>query len=88
MARLLLATTLTAGGEKMVTSVDYTVDILVNEPVQTLQEIITLTAPTGRKKLTSHLVVTQNFLKYQYIEHAKNETDSVRTSRLNPVDSL
>ena len=66
------ASTLTAGQEKQVKSVDYVTDQLVNEKVQTLQRIIMdLAAPVDKKKLTHHLCLVQNFLKYQYDSHAR-----------------
>ena len=73
-----IASALTAGSEKIIRSVDYTVDILINESVQTLQHIINdLVAPESKKNMTHYLLLVQNFLKYQYDEHAKKNDDNV-----------
>jgi hypothetical protein len=67
-----LATTLTANAEKITRSVDYVTDVLINEQVHTLQQIINdVVAPTKKPAMTHGLTLVQNFLKYQYDEHAK-----------------
>jgi hypothetical protein len=67
-----LAKVLTAESEKIVTSVDYVTDQCINERVQVMQVIINdLVAPADKKELTLHLTLVQNFLKYQYDDHAK-----------------
>jgi hypothetical protein len=67
-----VASTLTADRLKVVKSVDYVTDQLVNERMSTLQRIIMdLVAPAEKKDLTHHLCLVQNFLKYQYDSHAR-----------------
>jgi hypothetical protein len=67
-----VASTLTAGQEKQIKSVDYVTDQLINERVQVLQRIIMdIAAPVDKKNLTRHLCLVQNFLKYQYDSHAR-----------------
>ena len=57
---------------------DYCTDVLVNEQLHTLQKIISdLVAPTIKKEMLHGLGIIQNFLKYQYDEHAKMEGDEV-----------
>jgi hypothetical protein len=67
-----IASTLTADRLKVVKSVDYVTDQLINERVSTLQRIIMdLVAPAEKKNNTHHLSLVQNFLKYQYDLHAR-----------------
>lgn len=73
-----LATTLTGNSEKITRSVDYVTDVLINERVHTLQRIINnVVAPTKKGQMTHGLTLVQNFLKYQYDEHAKRAGDEV-----------
>jgi hypothetical protein len=77
---LKIASALTAGSEKIIRSVDYTVDILINESVSTLQRIIDeLVIPAEKKEHTKNLLVVQNFLKYQFDDHLTKEGDGVST---------
>jgi hypothetical protein len=69
---------ITGQSEKMIMSVDYCTDILVNEKMQVLQRIVNeLVAPIQKKRCTKLLVLTMNFLKQQYNSHAIQE-DKVR----------
>jgi hypothetical protein len=73
-----LATTLMANAEKITWSIDYVTDVLINEQVHTLQQIINdVVAPTKKPAMTHGLTLVQNFLKYQYDEHAKEKGDGV-----------
>jgi hypothetical protein len=68
----------TGQSEKMIMSVDYSTDILVNEKMQVLQRIVNeLVTSIQKKRCTKLLVLTMSFLKRQYILHAIQE-DKVR----------
>jgi hypothetical protein len=73
---LAIVDALTDNEEKLTQSIDYVTDGLVNETVGRLQKMINdLAAPTVKKKLTHLLVLSQNFLKYQYDSHIHEEDD-------------
>jgi hypothetical protein len=73
---LAIVDALTHNEEKLTQSIDYVTDGLVNETVGRLQKMINdLAAPTVKKKLTHLLVLSQNFLKYQYDSHIHEEDD-------------
>jgi hypothetical protein len=73
---LAIVAALTHNEEKLTQSIDYVTDALINETVARLQKMISdLAAPTIKKELTQLLVLTQNFLKYQYDSHIHEEDD-------------
>lgn len=62
---------ITSREEKMMTSVDYVVGILVNEPIEIMQSIVDdFTSGQKKEELTEYLAVARNFLKNQYDDHA------------------
>lgn len=51
---------------------DFVTDRLINEQIHMLQKIINeLIDPKIKKRYTEHLLLTQNFLKYQFDDHAR-----------------
>ena len=73
-----LASSLTARSEKIVRSVDYTVDRLLNEVIPVLQKIIDdLVIPVKKRQFTRLLSLIQTFLKYQFDDHLSVEGDGV-----------
>jgi hypothetical protein len=51
---------------------DFVTDRLVNEQVHAVQQIINdLVDPKIKREFTTHLLLAQNFLKYQYDDHAR-----------------
>jgi hypothetical protein len=73
---LAIVDALTHNEEKLTQSIDYVTDGLINETVARLQKMINdLAAPTIKKGLTHLLVLTQNFLKYQYDSHIHEDDD-------------
>jgi hypothetical protein len=56
---------------------DFVTDRLVNEQVHVIQKIINdLIDPKQKRSFTNHLLLTQNFLKYQFDDHVR-KTDKV-----------
>ena len=73
---LAIVDALTHNEEKLTQSIDYVTDGLINETVARLQKMINdLAAPAIKKELTHLLVLSQNFLKYQYDSHIHEEDD-------------
>jgi hypothetical protein len=73
---LAIVDALTHNEEQLTQSIDYVTDALVNETVGRLQKMINdLVAPTIKKELTHLLVLSQNFLKYQYDSHIHDHDD-------------
>jgi hypothetical protein len=73
---LAIVDALTHNEEQLTQSIDYVTDALVNETVGRLQKMINdLVAPTIKKELTHLLVLSQNFLKYQYDSHIHDDHD-------------
>jgi hypothetical protein len=73
-----LATAITGDQEKMIMSVDYVTDQLINEKMLVLRRIINdLVAPVEKAHCTEVIVKLQNFLKYVYDSHCMVEDDKV-----------
>ena len=79
-----VASMITGKMDKELKCCDFVTDRLVNEPVHSLQKVINeLIDPKVKKAFTKHLLLLQNFLKYQYPEHArKNDNVSMTCLRL------
>jgi hypothetical protein len=74
-----LAAAITGDQEKMIMSVDYVTDQLINEKMLVLRRIISdLVAPTAKDHCTDVIVKLQNFLKYNYDSHCIIEDDKVQ----------
>jgi hypothetical protein len=75
-----LAKMLTAGEERLVTSVDYVTGVLVNDTVQMLQRVISELCPKESvAELTKFLGLCRNFLKVQYDFHIMSDDDDIDT---------
>jgi hypothetical protein len=73
-----LASAITGDQEKMIMSVDYVTDQLINEKMLVLRRIISeLVAPVEKDHCTDIIVKLQNFLKYSYDSHCIVEDDKV-----------
>ena len=72
-----LASALTAGDEKLVTSVDYVKGVLVHDVVDVLQRIIDdrISSPSVRKDMTENLTILSNFVKNHFKAHVMREDD-------------
>jgi hypothetical protein len=69
-----IASAITEAGDKHITSVDYVVDRLVNEPLIILRQIVDdIVAPKDKQVLRDRLSLVANFLKYQYDNHVTME---------------
>jgi hypothetical protein len=85
---------ITSDAEKMMQSVDYVTDALLNVVVEMLQRINDdLVAPALKKHISSLLAILRNFLKVQYDQHASIEGDNVSSAcffqlQLLPVHCL
>ena len=74
---------LTVSSKSIVTSVDYVQALLVQEPIEILQEIIDALIPTTEKdKLSQYLTATGSFLKYRYNHHVPIQNDDCATHNL------
>jgi hypothetical protein len=75
-----MATTLTHEQERMIMSVDYVTNQLVNEKVQTLKRVVyDLVAPSNKKRYIHLIQLMRNFLTKQYDAHATKD-DKVSAS--------
>ena len=68
---MILVGALTSGNEKLVRSIDYVKGVLVHDPLDVLQEIITARIPSTdlNKELTQKLTIVGIFLKNQFQHH-------------------
>lgn len=74
-----VAASLTSKSEEKMSCIDYVQDNLINSRVSVLQRIIMqLVAPTKHKQMIRYLAIAQNFLKYQFDSHIK-DNDNVST---------
>jgi hypothetical protein len=72
---------ITSDAEKMMQSVDYVTDALLNVVVEMLERINNdLVAPALKKYISSLLAILRNFLKVQYDQHASIEGDRVSSA--------
>ena len=77
---------LTVSNRNIVTSVDYVQALLVQEPIELLQEIIDALIPTTEKeKLSEYLTATNSFLKYRYNHHVSLQHDDCSTHNLSYI---
>ena len=68
----------TAGGEKMLSAVNYVTRVLVNDQVTLLQRIVDDIVDTEKKPvLTNYITIMRIFLKQQYDSHALTEGDEI-----------
>jgi hypothetical protein len=75
------ASAITADAEKMMQSVDYVCDALVNVVIEMLQRINSdLVAPTLKKYMSQLIAILRNFLKVQYDQHTSIEGDKVSST--------
>ena len=73
-----VASMITGDMDQTIKCCDFVTDRLVNEQVHMLQKVINeLIDPKIKKQYTEHLLLTQNFLKYQFDDHAR-KNDKVR----------
>ena len=80
---------ITSDAEKMMQSVDYVTDALLNVVVEMLQRINNdLVAPAHKKSISSLLAILRNFLKVQYDQHASIEDDKVSSAYCFQLQSL
>ena len=72
---LKLVRNVTKDSQKLLSAVHYVTGELVNDAVQSVQEVIGAFGGTTANKetLTTQLEVVRNFLKVQYDDHAKRE---------------
>jgi hypothetical protein len=85
------ARAITADAEKMMQSVDYVCDVLVNVVIEMLQRINSdLVAPNLKKYISQLIAIVRNFLKVQYDQHASLVDDKVSSTlfHIQPPHSL
>ena len=82
---LKILNTITHQDEVTLRAIDYVSVLLVNEPIEVLQDIVNvcMDSQTERERLTCIIELTKNFIKYQFPKHVLIDDDNCCTHGLH-----